>query len=196
MLFGDIPASAHEKMGVIHLKTQVLYVSGTGNTERIAEAIYREIPGFSKDIKKLDSCFEKYSADVYFIGFWANRGSASVEILDLLSDLHGKNIALFATCGMGKDREYYRKIENSVAAFIPDDNRYLGAFFCQGKMPMQVRRKYEQMENSQNAGQMAHMLRNFDEALLHPDREDLANARTFVSSIYQQFRNENLSCSL
>lgn len=51
------------------MKTQVLYVSGTGNTERIAEVIYREIPGFSKDIKKLDSCFEKYSADIYFIGF-------------------------------------------------------------------------------------------------------------------------------
>ena len=177
-------------MEVINLKTQVLYVSGTGNTERIAEAIYREIPGFSKDIKKLDSCFEKYSADTYFIGFWANRGSASVEVLDFLSDLHGKNIALFATCGMGRNLEYYHKIENNVSAFIPDDNRYLGAFFCQGKMPMKVRRKYEQMENTENAEMVAQMLRNFDEALLHPDKKDFINARNFVSSIYQQ-----LSCA-
>lgn len=163
-------------------------MSGTGNTERIAEVIYREIPGFSKDIKKLDSCFEKYSADIYFIGFWANRGSASVEILDLLSDLHGKSIALFGTCGMGKNREYYRQIEKNVSVFIPDDNHYLGAFFCQGKMPMQIRRKYEQMEAPDNAAQMSHMLRNFDEALLHPDREDFANARAFVDNIYRQFQ--------
>lgn len=168
------------------MKTQVLYVSGTGNTERIAEVIYREVPGFSKDIKKLDSCFEKYSADIYFIGFWANRGSASVEILDFLSNLHGKSIALFATCGMGKNPEYYHKIENNVAAFIPDDNRYLGAFFCQGKMPMNVRRKYEQMAVSENTDMMTLMLRNFDEALLHPDRKDLSDARAFVHSIYQQ----------
>lgn len=171
------------------LKTQVLYVSGTGNTERIAEVIYREIPGFSKDIKKLDSCFEKCSADIYFIGFWANRGSASVEILDFLSGLHGKGIALFGTCGMGKNPEYYRKIEKNVAAFVPDDNRYLGAFFCQGKMPIKVRRRYEHLEDSGNADMAARMIRNFDEALLHPDKEDFANARAFVNSIYGQLQS-------
>lgn len=177
-------------MEVIDLKTQVLYVSGTGNTERIAETIYREIPGFSKDIKKLDSCFETYSADIYFIGFWTNRGSASVEILDFLSNLHGKSIALFATCGMGKNPEYYRKIENNVAAFIPDDNRYLGAFFCQGKMPMNVRRKYEHMESSGNTDMIAHLIRNFDEALLHPNREDFSKARIFVNSVYQKLQSD------
>lgn len=176
-------------MEVTVLKTQVLYVSGTGNTERIAEVIYRQIPGFSKDIRKLDACFEKYSADTYFIGFWANRGSASVEVLDFLSDLHGKNIALFATCGMGKRPEYYRKIANSVSAFIPEDNRYLGDFFCQGKMPMQVRRKYEQMETPENADMVAQMIRNFDEALLHPDREDFAKARAFVDSVWRQLQD-------
>lgn len=167
------------------MKTQVLYVSGTGNTERIAETIYRAIPQGSKDIKKLDSCFERYSADTYFIGFWVNRGSASVEVLDFLSDLHSKNIALFATCGMGNNPEYYHKIETGVSAFIPDDNRYLGAFFCQGKMPMNVRRKYEQMENSENTRMVSQMLRNFDEALLHPDRKDFENVRVFVDNIYQ-----------
>lgn len=174
---------------MINLKTQILYVSGTGNTERIAEVIYREIPGNSKDIQKLDSCFEKYSADTYFIGFWANRGSASVEVLELLSNLHEKNIALFGTCGMGRNPEYYRKIETSVSAFIPDDNRYLGAFFCQGKMPTNVRRKYEQMENSENTEMVRQMLRNFDEALLHPDRNDFANARDFVNSIYRRLQD-------
>ena len=172
------------------MKTQVLYVSGTGNTEQIAKAVYQEIPGASKDIMKLDSCFEKHSAAMYFIGFWVNRGSASVEILDFLSGLHGKNIALFATCGMGKHPEYYRKIEKNVSAFIPDDNQYLGAFFCQGKMPMHVRRKYEQIETFENGKQVEQMLHNFDEALLHPDRRDLANARAFVCSVYQKLPSD------
>ena len=177
-----------KELEVITLKTQVLYVSGTGNTEKIAKVLYGEIPGNSIDIKTLDSCFEKCSADVYFIGFWANRGSASVEILDYLSTLHGKSIALFATCGMGNSPAYYRKIETNVSAFIPDDNRYLGAFFCQGKMPMQVRRKYEQMETPENEAMVAQMLRNFDEALLHPDRQDMINARAFVHSVYQKMQ--------
>ncbi|MDY4516215.1 MAG: flavodoxin family protein [Lachnospiraceae bacterium] len=182
--------TGNTEQDVIRLKTQVLYVSGTGNTERIAEAIYREIPGASKDILKLDSCFEKYSADTYFVGFWANCGSASVEILEFLSDLHKKNIALFCTCGMGWNTEYYKKIEKNVSAFIPDDNRYLGAFFCQGKMPIRVRRKYEQMETPENHERVELLLRNFDKALLHPDRNDLDHARAFVRAVYDQMNAE------
>lgn len=175
---------------MIRLKTKVLYVSGTGNTERVAEAVYREIPGTSKDILKLDSCFEKYSADTYFVGFWANCGSASVEILEFLSDLHGKNIALFCTCGMGRNEEYYKKIEKNVAAFIPDDNRYLGAFFCQGKMPIHVRRKYEQMDTPENHEKVEQLLRNFDKALLHPDKNDLEHARLFVRTVHEQLKDK------
>lgn len=40
--------------------------------------------------------------DIYFIGFWTDRGSASVEVLDYLGSLQGKKIALFGTCGMEK----------------------------------------------------------------------------------------------
>lgn len=174
------------------LKTQVLYVSGTGNTEKVAEAIYQAIPGFSKDIKKLDSCFEKYAANTYFVGFWANRGSASVEVLDFLSSLHGKSVALFATCGMGEDPEYYKKIEKNVTAFLPEDNYYLGSFFCHGKMPIKVRQRYEHMAARNPDSRVFQMLRNFDEALLHPDRKDLENARHFVANVFQKAQG-NLS---
>ena len=55
-------------------------------------------------------------------------------------------------------------------------------------MPMQVRRKYEQMETPENEAMVAQMLRNFDEALLHPDRQDMINARAFVHSVYQKMQ--------
>ena len=170
------------------MKVQVLYVSGTGNTEKIAESIYRAIPDAAKDIKRLDSCSEKRSADTYFIGFWANRGTASMEVLDYLSELHGKNIALFGTCGMGCDPAYYKKIENSVAAFIPDDNQYLGAFLCQGKMPMRIREKYEHMLTVENEAQVQKLIHNFDTALLHPNADDFANAAHFTDSVFEQIK--------
>ena len=171
------------------LKTQVLYVSTTGNTEKIAEMIYLAVPGSAKDIKKLDSCFDKCSADTYFIGFWANRGSASMEILDYLSNLHGKNIGLFCTCGMGNHPEYFKKIEHNVTAFIPDDNRYLGAFFCQGKMPFRIRQKYEAMETLANSEQIRNSIKNFDDALLHPDQEDCRSASDFTASVMEELKH-------
>ena len=46
---------------------------------------------------------------------------------------------------MGNSPEYYAELENKVRAFLPDDNEYFGSFFCQGKMPIRVREKYEAM---------------------------------------------------
>ena len=93
------------------MKTQVLYKSRTGNTEKLAKAIFAAVPGSDKDIARLDGQTDYDMADIYFIGFWTDRGSASVEVLDYLGSLQGKKIALFGTCGMGESPEYFKKIE-------------------------------------------------------------------------------------
>ena len=93
------------------MNTQVLYVSGTGNTAAVAKEIFQALPSSSNDIQELDHAKNPLSADCYFIGFWANRGTANVEILDFLSELHGKKVALFGTCGMGNSPEYYAEVE-------------------------------------------------------------------------------------
>lgn len=173
---------------MVAMRTQVLYKSRTGNTEKIAKAIYEAIPEADKDIARLDGETDYEMGDIYFIGFWTDRGSASVDVLDYLSALQGKKIALFGTCGMGDDPMYFKKIEENIRVFIEDDNEYLGTFLCQGKMPIQVREKYVKMRDSQNAAQIDSMIRNFDMAMLHPDSTDLQHAREFVKHIYESIK--------
>ena len=72
------------------MKTQVLYKSRTGNTEKLAKAIFEAVPGQCKDIAPLEGQTDYEMGDVYFIGFWTDRGSASVEVLDYLGSLQGK----------------------------------------------------------------------------------------------------------
>lgn len=172
------------------MKTQVLYKSRTGNTEKLAKAIFAAVPGSDKDIARLDGQTDYDMADIYFIGFWTDRGSASVEVLDYLGSLQGKKIALFGTCGMGESQEYFKKIEENIRVFIEDDNEYLGAFICQGKMPIQVREKYNRMRNGDNDRQIDTMIRNFDMAMLHPDMDDLEYAAQFVSKIYESLEKD------
>lgn len=76
------------------------------------------------------------------------------------------------------------RILNGVAAFIPEDCEYLGGFLCQGKMPIQVRKRYEAMRNTSNTQQVEMLLHNFDEALLHPDRQDLKAVADFVKGLF------------
>ena len=154
------------------MNTEVIYVSGTGNTAAVAKEIFQALPSSPKDIQELDRARNPLSADCYFIGFWANRGTASVEVLDF-----------FGTCGMGNSPEYYAELENKVRAFLPDDNEYFGSFFCQGKMPIRVREKYEAMLGTEHDQLASRLIKNFDEALFHPSAEDFRKAASFAKNI-------------
>lgn len=171
-------------------KYKVLFSSRTGNTEKVAVKIFEAIEDSSKDIQKIEAFEGEDDAEVYFIGFWADRGSCSMDVMDCLDGIHGKKIALFGTCGMGSNKEYYDGIEASVSAFIPDDNEYLGIFLCQGKMPIQVRKKYEEMlERNPEDEKAKFMVRNFNEAMLHPNQEDLNKASAFARKIVAETAN-------
>ena len=184
-VMGHCPCGNLYHTGSVFMNTQVLYVSGTGNTAAVAKEIFQALPSSSKDIQELDRAKNPLSADCYFIGFWANRGTASVEILDFLSELHGKKVALFGTCGMGNSPEYYAEVEKKVRAFLPDDNQYFGSFFCQGKMPIRVREKYESMLGGERDQLATRLIKNFDEALFHPSGEDFRNAASFARTAFK-----------
>ena len=100
----------------------VLYQSESGNTKKIAASIFSRLPGNSKDLIDIDTDKTIPEANVYFIGFCVHRGSCSMEVSDFLSDLSGKQIALFGTCGMGDSPEYYKDIAGRVSAWIEADN--------------------------------------------------------------------------
>lgn len=158
----------------------VLYCSGTGNTKQVAFQIFAALPGQNKDILGFQENRELPEAKTYFVGFFVNKGTCSVEVIRFLEHLGGKNIALFATCGTNPAPEYKKKVENQVTVWIESDNTYLGMFLCQGKMPIQIRHKYEHMLNQENQSQVEWMLANFDEAMLHPNEKDLETARRFA----------------
>lgn len=78
----------------------VVYSSKTGNTKKIATEIFSALPGMSKDMQSMRE-YRGKDADVFFIGFWVNRGTCDISVIEMMSGLHGKKIALFGTCGMG-----------------------------------------------------------------------------------------------
>lgn len=165
------------------MKYQVIYTSKTGNTEKIAKKIFEVLPGMEKDIVRFEPGMQISDAEIVFVGFWINRGTCSMDLLDYISQLHGKKIALFGTCGMGTDDAYYKKLTDEIEAWLPDDSICMGTFMCQGKMPMSVREKYESMLGNGNDEWVQRMIRNFDTALTKPDKEDLNHAANFIKEM-------------
>ena len=61
------------------------------------------------------------------------------------------------------------------------DNTVIGSFMCQGKMPMSVRQRYENMKKQPlHLPNLNAMIENFDKALSHPDADDLERLKQAV----------------
>lgn len=160
----------------------VVYTSKTGNTQKVAMKIFEALPEKSKDIVRLEDLHGE-EADTYFVGFWNNRGTCNKEVLDFLSDLHGKRVALFGTCGMAGNKEYYKQVEKQVSVFLPEDNEYLGCFLCGGKMMPQILEKYRQMQAVHDTPQIRAMISAYEDGMLHPNVQDFQNACEFAESV-------------
>ena len=160
----------------------VLYNSQSGNTKGVAAAIFSALPEGSRDLVDINGGKPIPKAATYFIGFCVHRGTCSLEVGNLLSSISGKSVALFGTCGAANIDNYYKNIENSARIWLEDDNLYLGGFFCQGKMPLQIRQKYESMLNGDenHDSHLKLQLQNFDQAMIHPTKEDLEHAAAFA----------------
>ena len=181
---GNLTESTVYKGGLI-MKIAVVYKSLTGNTKFVADAIAEALK------EKHDVCVcepaEGLEADLYFVGSWIDKGNCTKEIAQFLAALDNQKIALFATAGFGGSQEYYDALAERIKAQIPASNEILGQFFCQGKMPVSVRDRYVAMlQANPEDKNMEVNVKNFDEALSHPDEADVKNAATWACSLVQQ----------
>lgn len=162
------------------MNISIIYSSKTGNTRRIAEAIKEELSTetivyFGKPTEKIPD------ADIYFIGSWTDKGNASEDILNFAEKLENKKIAYFGTAGYGGSVEYYNSLFERAKSHMASSNQILGYFYCQGKMPVQIRSRYVSLltQNPEDANLKVN-LENFDAALSHPDEKDVREAKEWT----------------
>lgn len=146
------------------MKVSVIYDSITGNTKMLANLIkekFMEVVGIDE-------------ADIVFVGSWTDKGNPSEKIQKELRKIKNKKIFYFGTCGFGGSKEYFEMLFERAKKFIDESNEIIGYFYCQGKMPIGVRNRYEKiLEGNPNDEQMKKNIENFDIALDHPSKKDL-----------------------
>lgn len=160
----------------------IIYSSRTGNTKIIAEAIKEALQ--NENIVYFGNPTEDLpEADIYIIGSWTDKGNATDEIINVLKKIKNKKIAYFGTAGFGGSEEYFKKLFERVKFNIDSSNKILGYFYCQGKMPMQVKARYEKMiaENPED-NRLKLSIENFDKALSHPNAEDINNVKNWAKT--------------
>lgn len=154
----------------------IVYSSRTGNTALLAQTIREALPAGdclyfgAPDAHALE-------ADTIYVGFWTDKGTCDESIANFLQSVTGQKVFLFGTAGFGGAPAYFAQILERVEQNLKDAN-VVGSYMCQGKMPEAVRSRYLAMEESPRR---TAMLENFEQALSHPDAQDLARLKEAVA---------------
>lgn len=170
------------------MKISILYDSQTGNTKMLADTINDSLRGLVDILfygNAADAGTDEIAdSDIIFLGFWTDKGQCSDKLKVVLPKLCGKKIVLFGTAGFEGSAEYFQKILSGVKSALPQDCQVAGTYMCTGRMPMSVRKRYEGML-AKGMPQADSLIRNFDQALSHPDDKDLEDVKKFALSMIQ-----------
>jgi flavodoxin len=116
------------------MKVLVAYMSSTGNTKKIAEAIYGEIAA-EKEIKPVSEVQDIGTYDLSFLGFPTHGYGPDKKTKALLERLcrDGRKVALFVTHAAPEDEpevsEAMSKFKQAAAGA-----ELIGVFDCQGQL--------------------------------------------------------------
>jgi flavodoxin len=166
------------------LKTLVIYFSLTGNTQKIAEAIFVTLES-DKEIKTIEEGADLDEYSLVFIGFPVHSHSVPFKVeLFLKSIPPGKKIALFSTHGSFTG-SHLSKEALEHATVLAAKAKVLGTFSCRGKVAPKALEVLMQSPEHSTWTEMAVSARN------HPDQNDLEAARAFTRRILVLFAQPN-----
>ena len=166
------------------MKAMIIYLSQTGNTEKIASAIYEEVSVSNEAILCKLGEVDPDSIDTFdqvFIGSPIHAGTIAKEVQDFLKKLPrlpGMRLAGFITHAATAYPK--QTLEQMCQPFVDicrdKDMEYLGCFNCQGYLADFMHEAVKKMQNTSDGEWQVKVKRMTG----HPNANDEADAKAFA----------------
>ena len=163
-------------------ETRVLiaYQSQTGNTKKVAEAIYRVIPE-PKEIKPLKKVKSLDDYDLVFLGFPIHGSGPNMKAKEFLENItRGKKMALFITHAAPEEApeipESLQKFKDAAAGA-----EIMDVFHCQGQLSGFVKTIMRIVPDPK-----LRMWAKMDSSKGQPDKSRLEKAGVFASKVMEK----------
>jgi flavodoxin len=157
-------------------KILVTYISWTGNTKKVADAIFEALEG-DKTINTFDEAQNLDEYKIIFIGFPVHSHSVPFKAETLIKRIPpGKKIALFSTHGSLTGSRLSREALEH-ASILASNSKILGTFACRGKVSLKA------MDTMGKSPEHKAWVEMAATAQTHPDENDLEDARSFAKWI-------------
>ena len=155
------------------MKALVTYFSRTGNTKKVAQAIYDAVT-IEKTIAPVDDAPPAAGYDVIFCGFPVHAHSVPGTISSFIKNLpEGKKLALFSTHGSLRHNAF-AKTAIEHASSLAKKATVIGTFSCRGQVEEAVIEALLKKPENKAWCEEARGAQG------HPDDADLADARDFA----------------
>jgi flavodoxin len=176
------------KKGDDTMKVLVTYFSQSGNTEKIANAIWEQAAkAGDADLKKLEELTPDMVAgyDCIFMGSPLHSGSLAAPVKECLGALKatsGQQMAGFMThmAPAYPDQDMDAFTDPMKAACKEKGIQFKGCFDCQGFLAESMHAPVQKKLNMEDA-QWAEMVKAMTG---RPNQDDVANAKTFVKALF------------
>ncbi len=158
------------------MKVLVTYHSDTGNTEKVARAIYEAIEHAEKEIFPLKEVGQKdiSAYDLIFCGFPVQASCVPDKVHPFLKGLpKGSLLALFSTHGSLRGGPLTIEAMHEALG-LAKQAVILGTFCCRGKV------KHSLLEALEKRPQHKKWIEEAQSAAGHPDEHDLEDAKEFA----------------
>ncbi|MFO7555832.1 MAG: flavodoxin family protein [Desulfobacterales bacterium] len=159
------------------MKVLVTYFSETGNTEKLAYAIFEAVESSKKEVQPIQEVTGIEGYDVIFIGFPVHSHNVPGKVEAFVKKLpEGQKVAYFATHGCMRGGEL------AVTAFyhalhIVKNAIVLGTFGCRGQLNQKIIDSLIDKVEHRGWAQEAQSAEG------HPDENDLADGREWAKNM-------------
>ena len=161
----------------------VVYSSITGNTRRVAEAVFETLPE-PKAIYPIEAAPDPEGYDFIALGFWLDRGTADEKFRRYIKKIKNKRIGLFGTSGVYPDSAHAREAVKNVESLLAE-NHILGSVMCQGKIDDAFAGELDDI--APESRDVSPVCRSrAEEAKDHPDPMDLKNVQTAFAAMLKK----------
>lgn len=163
------------------MKALVTYYSKTGNTEKVARAVYEAIH-VEKELLPVQDVKKTAGYDIIFLGFPVHAHSVPAKVLPFFKNLSaGQNIALFCTHGsLRGGRLPKQALEHAVG--LSSGAKILGTFGVRGRVDEKV---IDSLMKQAEHRAWAEEAQGADE---HPSEADLSDVKEFTRGVLSKVR--------
>jgi flavodoxin len=162
------------------MKILVAYYSKSGNTRKVAEAIFESLDKEGKEIRPMKEVENPQDYNLIFCGFPVHAHSVPVAAQNFLKKIPQEaKVALFSTHGSLPEGRMPKEALNNAVSLVRSE--VLGTFTCRGQVEPSI------IEELTSKAEHRAWAMEAQSAQSHPDSADLDEARFFAGNMLKKY---------